>query len=554
MRARDIRFRWILLGSVLATVAALVMMTAVSLVRLSDATLEASRDAQRTKVLEFTNAVFNRFSPSVRVFWPMNVEGIEQHWLANGRMPDEFMSALLEVAADSLYSDVYFAPGRFESCESGSTLFRFDPETVRFVADPNPPRKVCDGIGLLKTRLNLLIDDYRWNTKRQFDANRTHNVALINHRAEGVVGYLSYVINQEYLHGTYLPRELKTHFGDGSRTGAQVWIYDWVRTDVVATNVPGVEYDRRNITVAQRFSDILDTWTVTAAFDDASAVAATRGALVQNLTLLGAIVLLLVLTFTILYRIWQKERELTLRQAGFLANVTHELKTPIAVMQAAGENLADGRVSDPNRLKAYGEHIHTEAVRLRRMVDKLLDVARTESGQLVIKRRPASVNAVVERVLDESASVLDAQGVRTELDLADGLPAVLADPDSLETVIGNLVENAVKYGGEAKRVRIATRLNGTSVEVDVRDEGVGIPRHAHRLVFDKFYRVEDSLTARTKGHGLGLAIVKTLTEANGGRVELESEPGQGSTFRLVFPSVPLAAPEPEPKVHPAHAT
>lgn len=554
MKSRDIRFRWVLLGSVLATVAALVVMTAVSLVRLSEATLEASRDAQRTKVLEFTNAVFNRFSPSVRVFWPMNVEGIEQHWLSTGRMPDEFMSALLEVASDSLYSAIYFAPGRFQSCESGGTVYRFDPETVRFIALDKPPTMVCDGIGLLKTRLNLLLDDYRWNTKRQFDANRTHNVALINHRAEGVVGYLSYVIDQAYLHEVYLPSELRAHFGDGTRTGEQVWIYDWVRTDVVATNVQGIDYDRRKITVAQRFSDILDTWTVTAAFDDASAVAATRGTLVQNLSLLGVIVLLLLLTFTFLYRIWQKERDLTLRQAGFLANVTHELKTPIAVMQAAGENLADGRVSDPNRLKAYGEHIHTEAVRLRRMVDKLLDVARTESGQLVLKARPVSVNTVVNRYLDESAAHLAAQGVRPELELAEALPSVMADPDSLDTIIGNLVENAIKYGGDSKHLRIRTFASGRSVGVEVEDRGLGISKQAQRLVFDKFYRVEDSLTARTKGHGLGLAIVKTLTEANGGRVELESEPGKGSVFRLLFPALPITATDPPSKVSAAHAT
>ena len=553
MSSRDIRFRWILLTSVLATVAALVGMTALSLIRLSQATIDANRDAQRTKVLEFTNAVFNRFSPSVRIFWPMNVEGIDQHWQSTGRMPDDFMSALLEVAADSVYSAVYFAPGRFQSCETGSPVYRFDPETVSFTAIASPPPMVCDGIGLLKTRLNLLINDYRWNTKRQFDANRTHNVALINHRAEGVVGYLSYVIDQPYLHGTYLPRELDAYFGDGTHTGAHVWIYDWVRTEVVASNVAGIDYDRRKITVAQRFSDILDTWTVTAAFDDTSALAATRGTLVQNLSLLGAIVLLLLLTFTFLIRIWHKERDLTLRQAGFLANVTHELKTPIAVMQAAGENLADGRVSDPDRLKAYGGHIHTEAVRLRKMVDKLLDVARTESGQLVLKPRPVSINRIVTDYLEESAHLFQDPRIRPELDLAENLPAVMADPDSLDTIIGNLVENALKYGGDTRYLRIATRHSGKTVELDVQDKGTGIPRHAHSLVFDKFYRVEDVLTARTKGHGLGLAIVKTLTEANGGRIELESEPGHGAIFRLVFPALPTPAPDTHPQIHTDHA-
>lgn len=552
---RDIRVRWVLLALGLITLVALTAMNVINLVKLEETTLEASRDAQRTKVLEFTNAVFNRFSPSVRVFWPLNVEGIEERWRTTGRMPDEFMSALLDVAADSMYSAVYFAPGEYRSCENANALFRFDPETVSFQPVGKPPRMVCDGIGLLNTRLNMLIEDYRWNTKRQFDANRTHNIALINHRGQGVVGYLSYVINQDYLHRTYLPAELKSRFGDGRTTGEQVWIYDWLKGEVVATNMPDVVYDRRSIAVAQRFTDILDTWTVTATFDEGRALATSRENLIGNLVASGVATLLLFAVFLVLFIIGQRERALTLRQAGFLANVTHELKTPIAVMQAAGENLADGRVSDPERLKAYGEHIHTEAVRLRRMVDKLLDVARSESGQLMLKQRAVSLNTIVDRCLEQAESLLTQSGFEPITELEPNLPAVFADPDTLDTVLGNLVENAIKYSGESAHLAIRTKTDGPSVLLEVEDHGVGIPRHALNHVFDKFYRVEDTLTARTKGHGLGLAIVRSLTEANGGRVELESEPGRGSVFRLRFPAITpsVNATEQPTEIRTAHA-
>lgn len=534
---RFLTYRWMLLFVGMVTLVTLTGMNVFNLVSLERTTVEASRDGQRTKVLEFSSSVFNRFSPAVRVFWPLNVEALHEEWELNRAMPEDFTAALAEMAADSIYSAIYFAPASFTSCAEEGEMYRFDSVTRGLVRTNEAPKMVCDGIGLIRTRVNMLLDEYRFNTKRLFDANRTMNVALINHRGHGIVGYVSYVVNQDYVRTTFLPQELSVHFGTKDESGMSVWVYDWLRGEVIATNVPGVEYDRRNITIGQRFQDILDTWTVAATFDETTIMAASKASLIRNLTAMGVVVFLLILSIVFIFILAQKERELAVRQAGFLANVTHELKTPIAVMQAAGENLSDGRVSDPAKLKTYGMHIHTEAVRLRKMVDKLLDVAKTESGQLQLKPMPVDVREWIEGTLQSHASLLAEAEIVPVVEIAPGMPRILADPDSLDPILGNLIENAVKYRGSNAYLAIRTHANSRTVVIDVEDHGVGIAPNALKHVFDKFYRVEDSLTARTKGHGLGLSIVKTLTELNGGTVGVKSVAGKGSTFQVSLPIV-----------------
>lgn len=534
---RYLTYRWILLAFGMATLVLLTGMNVYNLVNLERTTVEANRDGQRTKVLEFTSSVFNRFSPAVRVFWPLNIEAMHEEWSADGTMPDEFLNVLATMSADSMYSAIYFAPGSFSSCLENGQIYKFDPDKKDLVRATDAPKMVCDGIGLIRTRTNMLLDEYRFNTKRLFDADRTMNVAFINHRGHGIVGYVSYVINQDYMSESYLPQELAIHFGSKAQSGMSVWVYDWLRGEVVATNVPDVEYNRRDITISQRFQDVLDTWTVAATFDETIVMAASANSLFRNLAMMGIVVLLLILSIVFIFILAHKERELALRQAGFLANVTHELKTPIAVMQAAGENLADGRVTDPTRLKTYGDHIYTEAIRLRKMVDKLLDVAKTESGQMTLQKHKVDVGSLVHQVMAAHRHLFQEASMEPLIEVSNALPNIMADSDSMDTILSNLIENAIKYSGKSPYLAIRAVESGKSVVIEVEDHGPGIAPQHQKLVFEKFYRVEDTLTARTKGHGLGLSIVKTMTELNGGSVALKSTPGKGSIFQLTFPAV-----------------
>jgi signal transduction histidine kinase len=267
---------------------------------------------------------------------------------------------------------------------------------------------------------------------------------------------------------------------------------------------------------------------------------AANNQFVGNLIFLGIAVILLLTSIFFIFRTASRERELAMRQAGFLANVTHELKTPLAVMQAAGENLADGRVRDSDRLAHYGHHIHEEAVRLSRMIDKLLNVARSDAGQILIHRRPTRLVDIVHEFYNSSESYFKDRGFEVRI-RCESKDFIHADPESILTILSNLIENAIKYSAEDKRVIIHIFRVKERLLLEVEDFGIGIPANKQKYIFDKFYRVEDPLTATTKGHGLGLSIVKHLTQLNGGKIELRSVYGTGSTFTLSFP---LWVPEP----------
>lgn len=313
-----------------------------------------------------------------------------------------------------------------------------------------------------------------------------------------------------------------------------VWLRNWTQNEIIASNTTE-EYSRRKIDIWQRFPDLFDDWQLEVQVTNDSAAAAANASLIKNLVVLGIAVLFLLGALVFMFVTAQRERELAQRQAGFLANVTHELKTPLAVMQAAGENLADGRVDDQNRLKSYGNHIYNEAIRLRRMIDKLLDVAKADAGQSLIESKPVFLNDLLSRYLHENRDYIENKGFTLETDIEEPVPPVMIDTDSFETIIGNLIENALKYSEEEKELSVSLHHRDKNIIIKVRDSGVGIPKSAQKHVFDKFYRVEDAMTAETKGHGLGLSIVRNLVQLNGGSVTVDSEEGKGSVFTVTFP-------------------
>ena len=222
----------------------------------------------------------------------------------------------------------------------------------------------------------------------------------------------------------------------------------------------------------------------------------------------------------------QRERELAERQAGFLANITHELKTPLTVMQAAGENLSDGRVTESKRLKSYGDHIYNESVRLKRMIEKLLDAAKVDSGQLSTEQAPHFLQDLTAEFVEANRGYIEDQGFTFTFTHDDNLPLVMVDADHIETALNNLVENAMKYSRDEKDISVKVEKKDGFVAISVSDNGTGIPKSSLRYIFDKFYRVEDTLTAKTKGHGLGLSIVKNMVELNGGTINVKSDYGK----------------------------
>jgi signal transduction histidine kinase len=213
-----------------------------------------------------------------------------------------------------------------------------------------------------------------------------------------------------------------------------------------------------------------------------------------------------------------------------VANVSHELKTPIAAIRAHLENLLDGvERPDPGTLQVMLE----QSDRLTRLVDQLLDLSQLESGDVPLRREAVDVDALVTRV----ASEIEVAGAGVELRrrIPEILPPVDADPERIHQVLFNLVDNAVRFTPEGGTVEIRATLDRASVRIEVSDTGVGIaPEHLPRL-FERFYRVDPARSRGEGGTGIGLAIARSVVEAHGGQLRAESEPGHGSRFWFELP-------------------
>ena len=510
-------------------------MNVYSLYSLHESTVASKQENQKNQLIELTNKVRHRFTTPLNERFRINVYDLREDFSSGQSLPDSFMSMLENAADDPLFSEVYITDADCAACDGNGPIQKYNPGTQSLEWESSAPDKVSDGISMARTNMSVLINDYRWNTRIFFDTHRSMTLSLNDSRDQEIIGFVNFVIDQDYLLEDYLRPKIENTFSPSAESGIVVWLHDWTQDEVLATSDTSVDYNFQMVNTSQNFPDLLNNWNLKATFTENPALLASRASLIRNLTVLGGAVLLLIGALVFMFLTAQRERKLAQRQAGFLANVTHELKTPLAVMQAAGENLSDGRVNDSRRLASYGKHIHSESLRLRRMIDKLLDVAKTDSGQMVTT--PQYVNLVdeVNQYLNANKDLLEEEGFTIDFQHDKNLPLVYLDTDNFDTILGNLVENAVKYSSETKFIGIQVRITGKYIRVDVADKGKGIPPEDQKLIFDKFYRVEDSLTANTKGHGLGLSIVRDLAELNGGRITIDSKENKGSTFSVYFP-------------------
>jgi signal transduction histidine kinase len=223
-----------------------------------------------------------------------------------------------------------------------------------------------------------------------------------------------------------------------------------------------------------------------------------------------------------------------------VANVSHELKTPITAIRAHLENLLDG-VEQPNSQTL--EIMLAQSERLGRLVEQLLDLSRLESGDVPLRREPVSLAPLVALVMSEIEVACADREVEVVSDLSDDLPTIEADSERVHQVIFNLVDNAVRFTPEGGEVRIEAHRHNGSVEVSVADTGVGIPADALPRLFERFYRVDPARAREDGGTGIGLAIARSVVEAHGGSIRAESAPGHGSVFTFDLPvSRPVSGP------------
>src|SRR5262249_42553995 len=241
-------------------------------------------------------------------------------------------------------------------------------------------------------------------------------------------------------------------------------------------------------------------------------------------------------------------REMILVEAKttFVSNVSHELKTPLSLIRLFAETLELGRVRNPEEAHEYYRIINRESRRLTRLINNILDFSRIEAGRRQYQFAETDVAEVVTEVLQSYERQMTSAGFEAGTNIQPDLPPALIDREALAQAVLNLVDNAVRYSDQAKRIEVSVRLLDGDIAIEVADQGVGIPKAEHQRIFEKFHRVSTGLVHDTKGSGLGLAIVKHIVEAHRGRVTVESAPGKGSRFTILLPIVRSHATEAAP--------
>ncbi len=245
---------------------------------------------------------------------------------------------------------------------------------------------------------------------------------------------------------------------------------------------------------------------------------------------------------TILFAV-ERERRLNALKTDFVANVSHELKTPLALVRMFAEMLQSGRVASDDKRKEYLDIIVNESERLSSLIENVLDFARVERGRGAYEFADGDVGMVVSRAAQVLRFRAEREHVKLEVDVPGDLPECRIDDRALQLAVINLIDNAIKYGsaGEDAVVRVsAARVDGR-VEVRVQDRGPGIPDSERERIFERFVRgtkTADKDGVPVRGSGIGLALVKHIAESHGGAARVESELGKGSTFVLSIPCSP----------------
>jgi signal transduction histidine kinase len=283
-----------------------------------------------------------------------------------------------------------------------------------------------------------------------------------------------------------------------------------------------------------------DGWTVVASYRSGTLSELVEQLRRRNLAVSFGILLLMGVSIAMLMRSMRRANALALQQMEFVAGVTHELRTPLAVILSASQNLADGVARGEEQAKRYGGVIHSQTKRLAEMVEQVLRFAGLSSQHADLRRAPIEAAELAAEAATDCRSELAASGAELTIDVAAGLAPIDGDRAALLHALRNLLTNAAKHGSGAP-VRLSARPAGpASVEICVEDAGPGIDPADLPHIFEPFYRGARAKQDQVKGSGLGLSLVKKIVEAHGGRVEAHSQLGRGARFRLLLPAARAA--------------
>lgn len=255
----------------------------------------------------------------------------------------------------------------------------------------------------------------------------------------------------------------------------------------------------------------------------------------NSMFVLSFVLLLLIAALVFVFRNVRKEIALSEAKSQFVSNVSHEIRTPLALIRMYAETLEMNRVPEARKMEYYSI-ITRESERLAKIVNRILNFSQLEANKKKFVFHSINLNELVQEVLQSYEIYLKETGFSCTFTPSQGVLHILADKEMVMEALVNLIDNAIKYSKEDKRIEVRTGVDKQFVFVEVQDHGIGIAKPHHHAIFDQFFRVPTGDVHNTKGSGLGLSLVKKTMDAHGGKIKVDSEPGQGSIFRLNFPA------------------
>src|SRR3989440_5985448 len=258
----------------------------------------------------------------------------------------------------------------------------------------------------------------------------------------------------------------------------------------------------------------------------------------SSFIILGFLSLMIIGGLALTKHMVSKEMAVAKLKSDFVSNVSHEVRTPLALIRLYAETLELGRITTKEKKHQYYRIIRKESDRLTALINNILDFSRIEAGHKQYEFRDTDIADLVRNTLDSYRYQIQQQGFALEEAIDSDLPAIRVDREAIARALVNLVNNALKYSQDEKYLGVKLYRDNGAVKLEVADHGIGIARRDQSKIFEKFYRAGDPLVHNTKGSGLGLSLVRHITDAHGGDIAVESTPGRGSKFIL---SLPLAS-------------
>ncbi len=306
---------------------------------------------------------------------------------------------------------------------------------------------------------------------------------------------------------------------------------------LVAQTVPGFSTDWSKPLVATEVGPLLPRWEVAAyLLDPAKLDLAAQRLRLALWIVIGALLLSVAGGSVLILRSVGEEMRLASRKTDFVGNVSHELKTPLTSIRMFSELLSRPGSIEPEKARHYAEILSRESARLSRLINRLLDFSRLDRGEIRLEKTPVELDEVVREVAEGLRESFDAAGMELTIETPSECgPVVLGDRDALAQVVLNLLGNALKYAHVGGSVEISVKSEGDSACLSVGDRGPGVPKIHQRRIFEKFYRVDNSINSGVDGSGIGLALCRQIAEQLGGSIRYESRRGGGSIFTLELP-------------------